>query len=117
MVSHFSMAHARIDHLFVSANLLLLAGRVKFVEAAWSDHMIVNTGLRSLIDTDKPFYWKLNESLLSDPKISDELSKKFKPYFALNVHPSISDTVLWAAHKATIKGTLTEMAARQKKAR
>ncbi|XP_040198878.1 vomeronasal type-2 receptor 26-like [Rana temporaria] len=60
-------------------------------------------------------HWRLNESLLDDPIIVIEIEKALKEYFLINDTDGISAETLWAAHKASIRGKIIQIATKLKK--
>lgn len=62
-------------------------------------------------------YWRLNESLLSDPIHTKVIGNAIKEYFRLNTVDNIFPETLWATHKATIRGELIRIATQVKKER
>lgn len=65
----------------------------------------------------QPFTWRLNKNLLQDDKIVDILQKEIELYFVHNDTGETTDSTLWEAHKAYIRGILISIGAGKKKER
>lgn len=118
--THYSCPHqtyARINHVLVSLDLIptILSSSIK--DTAWSDHSLVTLTLHNLTTRQTSTQWRLNESLLSDPTKVKEINDSLKEYFALNNVDNISPELLWAAHKATVRGKLISIVTRVKRER
>uniref|UniRef100_A0A803JCB5 Reverse transcriptase domain-containing protein n=1 Tax=Xenopus tropicalis TaxID=8364 RepID=A0A803JCB5_XENTR len=84
----------------------------------WSDHDLVATLLVVLDTPIKHTRWRLNESLLSDPQLVIDSKTTLTNYFKENNTPEVTPDIIWAAHKATIRGYFIQQAAiKQKKER
>lgn len=63
----------------------------------------------------KQSYWKLNESILSNPVSIENLNNALREYFFLNDNDEVSSEVLWAAHKTYIKGKIIQISSKTKR--
>lgn len=113
--SHVHKTYSRIDHLFTLSPLLPYISSTKIVPTVWSDHSAVLVVLSDLWSKSRQPSWRLNESLLSDPIIAKEVEKAIQQYFQENTLPSSSPEIVWAAHKATLRGILIQLATRVKR--
>lgn len=83
---HFSSPHqsyTRIDHIFLSTSPILAIVKSSIRDTVWSDHSIVLLMLRRSFKCPNLPYWRINESILSDPVRVTEIEKAIKEYFSL----------------------------------
>lgn len=112
--THYSMVHSysRIDFFLTHVYTLQTIGKADIHNITWSDHAPVTI---EVVDTStvshKPL-WRNNTFLLLQPELRDEIEGKIQEYFALG---DCSPTTVWCAHKAVIRGTLIQIASREKK--
>lgn len=93
---------ARIDHIFKTFPMSLNP-------SVWSDHSAVYMTLQHPSGKKHGRRWRLNESILSDPIRVLEIERAIK-YFIMNDTLGVSQGTNWAAHKATVRGKLTQIA-------
>ncbi|OCT65754.1 hypothetical protein XELAEV_18041997mg [Xenopus laevis] len=122
-------SYSRIDMMFISCYLIPSMGSSNIHSSVWSDHSMVITRLQLTFHSLRQFKWKLNNSLLLDPQISEQISSILIEYFKLNCTPGDTFTKIdkcapdvtahftWDAHKAYVRGLLIQAASRKKKAR
>lgn len=63
----------------------------------------------------RPNLWRLNEELIQYKKDEEIIRKEIEQYFIINDTKEISDSTLWEAHKAQIRGILIAIGARKKR--
>lgn len=98
--THYSAPHqtyARIDHIFLPASDIPFAIFSKIRDTSLSDHSIMSLNIRCPLG--KPYKWRLNESLLSNPVHCTILKKSLQEFFSDNNIGSVSPSTLWVAHK------------------
>lgn len=107
--AHYSQVHhtySCIDHFFVHTSLLAVITSVKILSIPWSDHSPIKLALSGLWTKPRPSPWRLNAALLNNSIIYAKLQKELKNYFQENSSPVTFPAIIWAAHKATIRGEL-----------
>lgn len=118
--THYSYPHntyARMYHIFLSISQIPWAVKSIIRDVAWSDHSIVSLLLHKGPTQSRGYYWRLNELTLCDPIRVTKLENSLKEYFTLNKVEGVSEETLWAAHKATIRGKIIQIATQIKKER
>ena len=118
--TYYSQVHrsfSRIDHLLVRTPLLPYVTSAKILTTPWSDHSPIKLTTRGLWTKATPSPWRLNASLLNDPVHYAEIEKGIQAYFEVNKSTDTSPAITWAAHKATIRGQLIQLASRLKRTR
>lgn len=116
--THFSHAHqsyARLDHLLVSNSLIPSAQKAQITDTVWSNHSLLSVTINNLAPQTKPAFWRLPETIISDPIRKVEIEKAISDYFTLNDTADVSAETLWAAHKATIRGKLIQISSQIKR--
>lgn len=81
----------------------------------WSDHAPITI---DIVDTNKTNFaplWHNNTYFLSQPQIKEEIQTKLEEYFLFNEHLGTHPLTVWCAHKAFSRGTLIQIAAREKR--
>lgn len=117
--THYSQAHrtySRIDHFFVHTSLLPVITSAGILSIPWLDHSPIKMSLSGLWSKPRLSPWRLNAALLN-PTIYTVLKKELQAYFQENSSPSMSPAIIWAAHKATIRDKIIQLAARAKQTR
>ena len=115
--SHVHKTYSRIDHVFTFSPLLSFVSSAMILPMSWSDHSSVQIVLTDLWANSSPPSWRLNESLLNDPAFEKEIERAIKQFFEENSSSVSSPVTLWAAHKATMRGTLIQLASKVKRER
>uniref|UniRef100_A0A8C5PD18 Reverse transcriptase domain-containing protein n=1 Tax=Leptobrachium leishanense TaxID=445787 RepID=A0A8C5PD18_9ANUR len=116
----FSSVHrtySRLDYILVSHHCFLDVVDVRIGVRTWSDHAPVTMTIKSPLFRPRMGSWRFNTSLLLDPQFCQEVSTTIQNYFAENLTPEISETVVWEAHKAVLRGTIIAKASTIKKSR
>ncbi|CAH2314166.1 UDP-Gal:beta c beta 1,4- galactosyltransferase, polypeptide 1, gene 1 isoform X1, partial [Pelobates cultripes] len=75
----------------------------------WSDHAEISLNIDKP-RTAKAWTWRLNPTLLHNPQIRQTIQQELTNYFETNTGSVPSTNTLWAAHKATIRGTIISAA-------
>lgn len=83
----------------------------------WSDHDPVVLMFSNLTITLAKSHWRLNESILSNEFYCLDIITHLKTYFGINKAEDTNPAINWAAHKASVRGFLIQLASRLKKAR
>uniref|UniRef100_A0A8C5MTA5 Reverse transcriptase domain-containing protein n=1 Tax=Leptobrachium leishanense TaxID=445787 RepID=A0A8C5MTA5_9ANUR len=81
----------------------------------WSDHHPVLLTLASPLVRPKDRTWRLNETLLNDPIVTQGTLQTLQNYFTDNSSPDTSPQIIWEAHKAVIRGYLIQQGSLKKK--
>lgn len=108
-------SYSRIDSIFVDHYHLPLIKSVAIGSSTVSDHAPVSISFIFSLPKQQ-CNWKLNNFLLSETSDYIDLSTALVCYFADNKSPEISGSILSEAHKAHMRGKLSELGARKKKA-
>lgn len=82
------------------------------LETAWSDRSPVLVLICSLSSPTASYICRLKESLLSNQANCLDVELQLKEYFSLNDPTQTSPMCVWAAHKATVRCILIQIAAR-----
>lgn len=82
---------------------------------AISDHAPITLSVE--LGKESFFKYQRLVSILSDEGMIKELKQSLREYFQLNDNVKITPSVLWEAGKAVLRGKMTEITSRLKKAR
>uniref|UniRef100_A0A803J9X8 Reverse transcriptase domain-containing protein n=1 Tax=Xenopus tropicalis TaxID=8364 RepID=A0A803J9X8_XENTR len=85
--------------------------------AAWSDHAPVGLRLNLSAVPSPNISWKLNNSILSNPKNLEYLTKLTEDFKSFNPSWDYSPDLLWCTYKAFIRGHIISLTSEQKKKR
>lgn len=112
--SHSHAVHSRIDYFF-----MLISERHRIIDCNIGIRDVsYHTGvyLRLHLDVQpKSTIWRLNTSLLNDRQCEEFIEKEIKDYLEFNNNEDISQSVLWDASKAVLRGKLIMWSSRKKK--
>ena len=115
--SHPHLTYARIDHILIPSTSLPTVLSASIRDSALSDHSLVIISLALGLPEGSRLFWRLNESLLSDPVRVAEIEKALTEYFLDNDNDSVPPATLWAAHKSMMTGKLIQIASKLKRER
>lgn len=118
--THYSNPHqsySRIDHIFIQTTHIPLVNKAYIKDTTLSDHSMMILILQGHFVKPPLLQWRLNETLLNYPITVIELENAMKEYVHFNNMDGISAETLWAAHKATIRGKIIQIATKLKKER
>uniref|UniRef100_A0A8C5PEB2 Reverse transcriptase domain-containing protein n=1 Tax=Leptobrachium leishanense TaxID=445787 RepID=A0A8C5PEB2_9ANUR len=118
--TYFSTVHrtySRLDYLLVSHHCFSDVVDTHIGIRTWSDHAPVTMTIKSPLFRPRTGSWRLNSSLLLDTQFCRDVSIAIQNYFAENVTPGMSRTVVWEAHKAVLRGVIIAKATALKKKR
>lgn len=101
--------------MFVCRISLPAVASAHILLVAWSDHDPILISFSSLIVHPKPAHWRINDFLLTSKGTKELIMSWMLEYFSQNSHSVGSQTVLWEAYKAVIRGQLIELSFRRKK--
>lgn len=81
---------------------------------SWSDHapIAIRTSLTSV--SNKPYHWRLDDALLREDSTKQELRTVLSQYFDLNTGSVPTESTLWEAHKAVVRGHCIAMTANRR---
>ena len=114
--SHPHKSYTRIDYFLTDARLTADVLHTKYHNILISDHSPVELKIR--LNTVKPQYsWRFNPLLLNDKPFFDQTAKKITEYFSENDTTDVSDSTLWEAFKAVMRGHFIAYEAKLKKDR
>ncbi|OCT60780.1 hypothetical protein XELAEV_18046802mg [Xenopus laevis] len=108
-------AYSRIDYFFTPVHTLSQVTTVDIHPITWSDHAAIGMSLIYKPPLGPRTNWRLNEALLSNPTIKDVIANDLENYFITNLDPALSMSIIWAAHKATIRGSFIKLGSMHKK--
>lgn len=108
-------SYFRIDNIFIDHFHLPLLRSASIGTASLSDHAPVSISLAIPSLPKCTTNWKLNDSLLSNPVDITLLATAIKQYFLENGSTDTAPSLLWEAHKATMRGKLMELGARRRR--
>ena len=104
----FSSAHgtfSRIDHILGHKSSLGKFKKIELVSSIFSDHNTIrlhtNYRKRSVKNTNT---WRLNNTLLNNPVITEEIKEEIKKYLETNDNGDMTTQNLWDAAKAVLRG-------------
>lgn len=106
-----------MDCIFCTPTLLTNSSKALIHICPWSHHQIVSLDISHIDLAPTPFDWCLNDSLLTDPSITNQISAYILDYFFYNTTEDISPTTLWMAHKAVLRGHIINIASARNKKR
>lgn len=82
-----------------------------------SDHNPITLTLNFPITMIRSQIWNLDNFLITDPEITQTISKNLAHYFTENLQLDSSPEAIWAAHKCVIRGEFISMAPTRNKLR
>lgn len=112
--SHSHRIYSRIDYVFMFKTDRHRIIKCDIGVRDISDHAGVYLTLH-LDNRPKETLWKLNTSLLNDPKCRKYIEEEFEEYMLFNDNETVSSDTLWDAAKAVIRGKFIMWSARKKK--
>uniref|UniRef100_A0A8C5MJ23 exodeoxyribonuclease III n=1 Tax=Leptobrachium leishanense TaxID=445787 RepID=A0A8C5MJ23_9ANUR len=115
--AHPSQSYSRIDYLFISQYHLSALRSAAIGTATWSDHAPVSITLRSPMFRPTAPNWRLNDSLLSDPLVTEEGRQVLTDFFVENATGEVASPLVWEAHKCVIRGYFIRKGAELAKSR
>uniref|UniRef100_A0A8C5QFF1 Reverse transcriptase domain-containing protein n=1 Tax=Leptobrachium leishanense TaxID=445787 RepID=A0A8C5QFF1_9ANUR len=118
--TYFSTVHrtySRLDYLLVSHHCFSEVVDTHIGIRTWLDHAPVTLTIKSHLFRARTGSWRLNSSLLLDTQFCRDISTALQNYFAENVTPGMSRTLVWEAHKAVLRGVIIAKATALKKTR
>lgn len=105
--TYYSAPHStftRIDHIFIQTPLLPLVLPSTIRSITWCDHDAVPLTLTSLAVSGSESSWMLSEYIFADQGAQLLIRRAMQDYLTLNATPDMPPTMLWASHKAVIRG-------------
>ncbi|CAH2311180.1 Hypothetical predicted protein [Pelobates cultripes] len=109
--------YSRLDYFFIPYYHLHTVHKAPYGLMTWSDHAPLSVSLTSSLSRPKTINWRLNETLLDNPLVSQEAHTALMDYFSENTTSEVSTPAIWEAHKCTIKGIFIEWGTRIKRER
>ena len=71
------LIQSRLDYFFITEEMEDLVYSVDIIPSIWSDHSCITLHIKHLEESEKGNgFWKMNNSLLKEPKYCDELKLK-----------------------------------------
>ncbi|OCT70302.1 hypothetical protein XELAEV_18037225mg [Xenopus laevis] len=113
--SYPHQVYSSIDYFFTPIHMLCQITEAVIHPITWSDHAAIGITMMYRPILGPRTSWRLNEALLSIPNVSEEVANDLEQYFLNNLDPALSMGVIWAAHKATIRGSFIKLGSRLKK--
>lgn len=117
--THFSGVHksySRIDFFCISNQDAYKVAGCHIEPTTISDHGPVILSLR--LSPEKPAkFWRLNVSLLNNPKIVQDIKDELKNFLEHNDNDEVSASTLWDAAKAVLRGKIIALSSKLKKER
>lgn len=114
----FSAPHnrySRIDYFFISQKDIPYIDTTTIEPMLISDHHPITLKLSFPISNHFTKTWRLDPTLLTDPKNSDKISAQIKEFFHLNDTPDSSPLSQWQSHKCNIRGLFIKLSAKRKR--
>lgn len=105
--THFSYL-TRIDHIFWLTAQIPLACKSFIRDSVGLDYSLEFLVLQRPRGPKGNNHWRLTESILSDPVRTIEVKRAINDYFLLNDIEGVTPETLWVAHKAIIRGKLSD---------
>lgn len=104
--SFYSAVHnsyTRIDYFLTEAVDLSSVHNSEYHARVISDHSPVSLQIKTNLPKNKQ-KWRFNPQLLLLPDFKDYINKAIQDFFDLNDNGEVSDSTLWEAFKATMRG-------------
>ena len=104
--SFFSQRHksfSRIDYFLLDSNLISNVISTSYHNILISDHSPISLVL-DLNHKKQHFSWRLRPSLFSDSSFSEFISARISDFLETNDNLEVTDSTLWEAFKAVIRG-------------
>lgn len=96
-------SYTRIDYLLVEAADLLSVQKPEYHPRVISDHSPISLQIKTDISKTK-HQWRFNPQLLLSLDFKKYINKIIDDFLALNDNGEVSDSTLWEAFKATMRG-------------
>lgn len=110
------MSYSRIDFFCISKQDAYEVIKCHIEPTTISDHGPVILSLR--LSPEKPAkLWRLNVSLLNNPKIVQDIKDELKNFLEHNDNDEVSVSTLWDAAKAVLRGKIIALSSKLKKER
>lgn len=103
-------SYSIIDYVLISQSLLPAVVNSTIGTLTVSDHAPVSLDLQLSKPANRPWTWKLNESLLQEGQLRNKLSSELIRIFNKNDSEEISPLILWETHKCVMRGILIKKA-------
>uniref|UniRef100_A0A8C5WE20 exodeoxyribonuclease III n=1 Tax=Leptobrachium leishanense TaxID=445787 RepID=A0A8C5WE20_9ANUR len=115
-LSHPHKTYSRIDYFLASPNSMKVIDASSIGSITWSDHADIHLGLTGLGGSVNR-RWRLDPILLTRQDITDGIAAELTDCFDLNSGEEVSPPMVWAAHKAVIRGAFIKYGSQYKKRR
>lgn len=113
--SHPHNSYARLDYIYTSPIILANCTKALIHPCVWSDHQVTSFTTEFIRLAPTSHTWRLNEALLLDLAAESEIAKSIEEYFSFNDLAETPPSIVWAAHKAVLRGKLISIAASHNK--
>lgn len=114
----YSPVHAtysRLDLFFVEHRYVEEVEGTSIGPMTFSDHAPVSLQIKLSKHETRSSSWILNEDLLHDEKIDKLIKEELEFYFKVNTAEETSETMVWEAHKAYIRGIMIKAGVEKKR--
>ncbi len=115
--SFFSQRHksfSRIDYFLLDSNLISNVISTTYHNILISDHSPMSLVL-DLNHKKQQYSWRFHPSLLSDSSFSQYISSEISEFLETNDNLEVTDSTLWEAFKAVIRGHIISFENSQRK--
>ena len=115
--THYSFPHSvysRLDYFFVFSSEKFRIRDCNIATIDLSDHSPISMSL-ALGRKVRKTVWKLNSSILNDPKLLEKQKEDIRDFLDLNDSGEVSPTILWDTLKAVMRGKIISTTSYMKK--
>uniref|UniRef100_A0A803J671 Reverse transcriptase domain-containing protein n=1 Tax=Xenopus tropicalis TaxID=8364 RepID=A0A803J671_XENTR len=113
--SHVHLSYSRIDLIFLDPFLLQTMDKVYIGIATWTDHAPIGIRLKLPATPLPNTLWKLNNSILSNPKNIEYLTKLTEEFKSFHPLSDYNPDLLWCTYKAFMRGHIISLTSEQKR--
>uniref|UniRef100_A0A3B1JFC8 Reverse transcriptase domain-containing protein n=1 Tax=Astyanax mexicanus TaxID=7994 RepID=A0A3B1JFC8_ASTMX len=112
--SNVHKTHSRIDYFLIDSKLATLASSSDYHSILISDHCPVSVSIDFGVEKAK-YSWRFNPNLLHEKGFQEYCSARIVEYLDFNDTGETSDSTLWEAFKAVMRGHILSYEAELKK--
>lgn len=114
--SNIHNSYTRIDYFLTDSKLTSKILSSKYHNILISDHSPVSITVDFEMETP-PYSWRFNPTLLNEDRFKETFATRIAEFLTLNDKGDVSDSTLWEALKAVIRGQIIAFQAELKKQR
>lgn len=110
-------SYSQIDLFLVNKITLQHISKVEIGPIAWTNHAPISLEIFSSQSNRNTSVWRLNSSLLINPRYKDQIKRGLTYLFQINNTEEVNMFILWNVHQAVMRGLLIKMGVYEKRRR